>query len=1164
MSVMKLLRGFYLWLVLFAIGLLAVCLLVALGGPLLSIGGRYPLESDLVRYLVVAAIALTGLGFGVWLVLRRRASAAAIEAAIAQNAIESDEKVLSGKMKEALATLKAAGGDKADYLYDLPWYVIIGPPGSGKTTALVNSGLKFPLSAGATPAAIAGSGGTRYCDWWFTEDAVLIDTAGRYTTQDSDKTADSRSWLAFLDLLKAHRPHQPINGVIVAISLEDVVTAKPDELQAHADAIRSRLIELHDRLKVDFPVYALFTKTDLLAGFGEFFASFDERLRRQVWGATFKVTDKSRSMLGDVPTEFDALLLRLNELVTDRLQEEPTPSTRVALFGFPAQMASLRKPVHDFLNRIFEPTRYHANAVLRGFYFTSGTQQGTPIDRLIGTLTRNFGGREVKGVRLSRLGKSYFLADLIGRTIIGEANWVSTDAAAVRRERLVKIAGLAALGALCAASLAAWSVSFVRNKSLITSEEQAVSAFTVEAGAVIRQTRIASHDMKPVLPVLNKLRAFPTGYATRDTATSMTEGFGLSQRERLTSTAINSYRVGLERLFRPRIIYRLEEALEQSKDNPNEAYEALKVYLMLTGSPRMDQQLVSRWLEQDWAALYPGAAEAAGRATLLQHLQAMFDLADGREPLVGANDDLVKATQRSLARLSVSQRAYALLKSQAGTAKAPDWIAAAACGEDVSEVFTTAKGERADAIRVPGFYTYAGFHRAFLERLSGIEQRLAQDRWVLGPAGEQSEVAAQYQTLNRDLRTLYAKDFVEAWSGMLSRLKLKSFVADKPRYTALAVAAGVTSPFKCVLEQLRAETAVTREREGFKADDKKKAGEIVGDASPGGAPVGAEIETAFKPYHLLVEGDQTRRPVDAIVGGISDINQSIILSANPAQAEIAKANLIVQVETMRRLASRLPPPFSAMLLGAAAEFDNDVTTVTHMQLRQLLGNQVTGVCNQIIANAYPFARTSIRDVALQDFGRLFGTAGVLDRYFATYLAQYVDMSRGPWAWRQDSALGKALSASPDTLRPFQQAARIREVYLASGGAIPNLTLSITPPPLQQQVQGFQLTMDANGTPVTATTASPHPPVVTQWPGANSQRSAVMLTDGGQTETFERTGAWSLFRLVEGGAPIFGGNLVQVKYVFSKGQVVAFRIAAGTSQNPFDMALLRSFQCPSGL
>ena len=143
---------------------------------------------------------------------------------------ESDETVLKDKMKDALATLKSASGGKKDYLYDLPWYLLIGPPGSGKTTALVNSGLKFPLSRGATPAAIAGVGGTRYCDWWFTEEAVLIDTAGRYTTQDSDASTDKQSWFAFLALLKKNRPRQPINGVIVAISLEDLMTLSSADL----------------------------------------------------------------------------------------------------------------------------------------------------------------------------------------------------------------------------------------------------------------------------------------------------------------------------------------------------------------------------------------------------------------------------------------------------------------------------------------------------------------------------------------------------------------------------------------------------------------------------------------------------------------------------------------------------------------------------------------------------------------------------------------------------------------------------------------------------------------------------------------------------------------------------------------------------------------------
>ena len=57
--------------------------------------------------------------------------------------------------------------------------MFVGPPGAGKTTALLNCGLKFPLAdAAVTPVRVKGVGGTRNCDWWFTDDAVLIDTAG--------------------------------------------------------------------------------------------------------------------------------------------------------------------------------------------------------------------------------------------------------------------------------------------------------------------------------------------------------------------------------------------------------------------------------------------------------------------------------------------------------------------------------------------------------------------------------------------------------------------------------------------------------------------------------------------------------------------------------------------------------------------------------------------------------------------------------------------------------------------------------------------------------------------------------------------------------------------------------------------------------------------------
>ena len=95
---------------------------------------------------------------------------------------------------------------------------------------------------------------------------------------------DKAGWLAFLGLLKRTRARQPLNGVLVAIALSDIAAAPPPERLAHARAIRRRVKELYDQLGVRVPVYAVFTKADLIAGFTEFFDDLDRERRGQVWG----------------------------------------------------------------------------------------------------------------------------------------------------------------------------------------------------------------------------------------------------------------------------------------------------------------------------------------------------------------------------------------------------------------------------------------------------------------------------------------------------------------------------------------------------------------------------------------------------------------------------------------------------------------------------------------------------------------------------------------------------------------------------------------------------------------------------------------------------------------------------------------------------------------
>src|SRR5258708_9588482 len=296
----------------------------------------------------------------------------------------------------------------------------------------------------------------------------------------------------------------------------------------------------------------------------EFFGNLGENGRKQVWGATFQTNDKTGSLVGEVPFECDALIERLNVDLTDRLEEEPVPSTRVALFGFPAQMAALKRPIFNFLNSIFEPTRYHANATLRGFYFTSGTQEGTPIDQVIGALARSFGAEEVSGAQYSGKGRSFFLTDLINRVIIGEAAWVSTDWRAVRRAMIIKAAVYTCVFAFAALATTAWWVSYSQNKDLIAQTDGRIEAYKAAAGPLLSEKIISDRALEKVEPLLRRLRFLPVGYAARSTPVPWTAKFGLSQYDRRRSSSKTFYLRPLEPMFRSGRFSRLRERLTRT------------------------------------------------------------------------------------------------------------------------------------------------------------------------------------------------------------------------------------------------------------------------------------------------------------------------------------------------------------------------------------------------------------------------------------------------------------------------------------------------------------------------------------------------------------------------------------------------------------------------
>src|SRR5580704_9688179 len=634
------------------IGVALLSALVWLFGPFLSF-----LEDWLPRVIVIVVMLLIWGGVNFWLDRRRKKNESALVEGV--TAVQSDPSAAASaeevaamrdKLTTALALLKKASGSRG-YLYEQPWYVIIGPPGAGKTTALLNAGLSFPLAAEMGQGAVAGVGGTRMCDWWFTETAVLIDTAGRYTTQDSDAAVDRAGWQAFLGLLRRTRARQPLNGVLVAIALSDIASAPANERLAHARAIRRRVKELYDQLGVRVPVYALFTKADLIAGFTEFFDDLDRERRAQVWGVTFPLNKTEAGTAGLFGAEFLLLVERLNQRLLDRLQTERSPDRRTMIAGFPAQVASLAAPLGEFLTEAFGGSRLDPAPVLRGASLTSGTQEGTPIDRLTGAMARSFGidAQRAQSLRPEQ-GRSYFLGRLLKEVVFGEAMLVSRDPAQIRRNLAVR-AGAAAIALLVALGGAAALIQTHAANQAALGDSQAALAAYVKAAQSLPLDPVTNGDLPPIVPLLDAARALPFGV---DAPPPPSQWFpGLSQTSKLGAGAREVYHHDLEHVLLPRLIVRLEAQMRAHFEQPAFLYEATKVYLMLGSSGPLDRDLIKEWMQLDWQASWPGPAAQPVRDSLTKHLAALLD-----QPLekVTLDGGLIEDARRTFSRVTLAER----------------------------------------------------------------------------------------------------------------------------------------------------------------------------------------------------------------------------------------------------------------------------------------------------------------------------------------------------------------------------------------------------------------------------------------------------------------------------------------------------------------------------
>jgi type VI secretion system protein ImpL len=1198
------------------LGVAVLAVLIWFCGPLLGLGQLHPLETEVARWIAIVLLLVLWLVINLIQELRanRRdkklaegvAAAAPVAPDPATTASAEEVALLSDRLREALKTLKHAriGDGSRQRLAALPWYMFIGPPGAGKTTALLNCGLKFPLAdAPASAQALRGVGGTRHCDWWFTDQAVLIDTAGRYTTQDSQAAVDNAAWVGFLRLLKKHRRRQPLNGVLVAISLSDLSSLNEDQRMAHARAIRRRVRELQDELGVRLPVYVLFTKADLITGFIEFFDNMGREEREQVWGVTFPL-DQGADEAGVVagfPAAFDALMARLNERMLERVHQEPDVQRRRLVYGFPQQLASLRDVAADFLTECFRPSRLEARAPLRGVYFSSGTQDGTPIDRLLGTMAADFGLSRQAVPAFSGSGRSYFLARLIKDVVFGEAGLVGLDPKVERRNRWISRAAYAGCALLLLVLAGSWTASYFGNRALIAEVHAGAATYNAQLTELVRGGAQDS-DLAVVVPPLNTLRAIHGGYDERDLSAPISLTFGLYQGGKLGAAANDGYVRALNGLLLPRMLARIERQMLGRLQNADFLYQALKVYLILGRRGPLDRELVMQWFNADLLASYPSEDETALREALAAHADAML-----RQPLsqVALSEPLIAQVRGVLNKEPLAEYSYNRIMRSKRVLALPVWTVADNGGPGSSRVFQLRSGKGLDT-GVPGIYTWAGYHGVFVQILPTVTKDISEDAWVLGrPTRDVAATLRDTTKLRRDVLGLYLDDYVRRWDAMLADIAIRPFGNLQQALDELSLLSAPASPLRDLLLSVDSQTQLSRAaasdqalaaaegkaakigqraagfaqfeaRSGLTLQQNEMAnilGEALGSDSSGKPPDPAKrVDDHFKPLHEFVTGAEGRSSaLEATLAKIQQMYQNFNQVANaPNQGQVllnqiagaaggaGTASAAAQLQDLTR---GMPKPVAAMLQSVSNSGNQVATSGASQELSDAWRSKVLPLCEAAF-DRYPLVASSPVDVPVDDFARLLAPGGMMSQFFDQYMKPFVDTTQKPWKWLSPDRV--PLGLSPGSLIEFERAAQIRDSLFATGNQI-QVRFQMIPVALDPQVA--QISIDIGGQTLVWNHGPPEGGWF-QWPGAGGKtlvRVTMTPTSGGQGQVIDKDGAWALLRLFDAARVTPSSQPDRFRVAFTGGGGTAtFDLIASSVNNPFTMTALRSFRCPPKL
>lgn len=1143
---------------------------------------------------VVATIVCVAIFLGVLIArqIRAKLKASALEAELLRQATQQAESArpdrrievqrLQAQMKAAIEALKrtklgAKSGQAA--LYALPWYVIIGPPAAGKTTALTQSGLGFISPPGSGSSKVRGTAGTRNCDWWFSPHAILLDTAGRLATGEDDRD----EWLGFLDTLRRYRSRRPLEGVVIALSVEDLLSNSELDLEETAKTLRARADEVMSRLEMVLPLYVLLTKVDLLAGFVDFWGDLSKAARAQAWGASFNFDEELVDPEHMVQTEFETLERVLHARMLTRLGSEPLAEVRARILQFPLEFAALRRPLAQFVGQLCQANPYQETPLLRGFYFSSGTQTGRQLDHVLANMARGYNLPQAGGLGQQQprqaAPQSFFVTELFQKVIFPDRHLGLGSSTRVKRRTIRQAIQAAVVALLVLFAVVPAALSYVENTDLTqaTARDAAQSLALERApGSSATATAAALDLLVSRVQILERADAafHVRGYLGPYAAPELLAAVKAVYLDRLRALVKGPVQTQLAADVRA-----TGDLVRMDSQNFQAAYDDLKLYLMLCRTEHLNPAWATPRLAKAWARAL-GSIAGADDEKLGAHAKYYVD-AIGTDPsyVWGCDAAAVSAAQGRLSSVPLDELRYG-------------WLVEAAKGVPSirpDKIFFGPAAQYWNAranVEVPGMYTLLGWQK-IRTLLDSPDARLDLEPWVLG---QQSIIVTDTkQSGAEQLRQLYFQRYVKAWSEFIAGLDVVAPTEMRQALDELRVVSASDGPyvrlFKVISENVKldvtppktlAEQALEKGKQI--AAEKLPDGGLAPDAgAPPPRPI-SPVEKQFEPLLKFGFGEGSVGQADAAPSKLSlylaqlatleaSLSQLAETNASPAQefdAALARTATSVQ-GLLGGLDPRTRMTLEPLLMNPIRGSRKGVMNADFVSLSESWQKEVWEIYNTKLAPRYPFADAPA-EVSLAEFTDFFRPdTGLLWKFFANNLAGRLERSGNTFAPRQAA---DTMPFRPDFLQCLNVAADITDA--AFGGAqAPSAPFSVKIHPASANIAEISLTVDGAAT---VYRNEPERWIPVTWPGAGSPRGAVLQVRGaGFTDEIPRLGDFGLFRLFEAGG-LKPGTLTEGTVVLNASWTlsrsgespVTIDVRPAKSVHPFGRGFFRRLRCPAGV